>query len=63
MGRVVTNGLGDLASVSGHVIPKTLKMVLDSSLLNVVKSGRKRQQETDSCINSREDIVVSFRAY
>ena len=29
----------------------------------VVKSGRKRQQETDSCINSREDTVVSFRAY
>ena len=26
----------------------------------VVKSGRKRQQETDSCINSREDTVVSF---
>ena len=25
----------------------------------VVKSGRKRQQETDSCINSREDTVVS----
>ena len=30
---------------------------------SVVKSGRKRQQETDSCINSREDTVVSFRAY
>ena len=26
----------------------------------VVKNGRKRQQETDSCINSREDTVVSF---
>ena len=25
----------------------------------VVKSRRKRQQETDSCINSREDTVVS----
>ena len=31
--------------------------------LSVVKSGHKRQQETDSCINSREDTVVSFRAY
>ena len=29
----------------------------------VVKNGRKRQQETDSCISSREDTVVSFRAY
>ena len=27
---------------------------------SVVKSGRKRQQETDSCINTREDTVVSF---
>ena len=29
----------------------------------VVKSGRKKLQETDSCMNSREDTVVSFRAY
>ena len=27
VGRLFTNGLGDL----GHVIPKTLKMVLDTS--------------------------------
>ena len=26
--------------------------------VSVVKSGRKRQQETDSCINSRKDTVV-----
>ena len=25
---------GDLGSILGHVIPKTLKMVLDTSLLN-----------------------------
>ena len=25
---------GDLGSIPGHVIPKTLKMVLDTSLLN-----------------------------
>ena len=31
---VVANGLGDLGSVPGRVIPKTLKMVLESSLLN-----------------------------
>ena len=35
----------------------------DRANINVVKSGHKRQQETDSCINSREDTVVSFRAY
>ena len=27
------NGLGDLGSIPGRVIPKTLKMVLDTSLL------------------------------
>ena len=31
--RVIANGLGDLVSIPGRVIPKTLKMVLDTSLL------------------------------
>ena len=31
--RVFANGLGDLGLIPGRVIPKTLKMVLDSSLL------------------------------
>ena len=34
VGRVFANGPGDLGSISGRVIPKTLKMVLDTSLLN-----------------------------
>ena len=34
MGRVFANGPGDLDSIPGLVIPKTLKMVLDTSLLN-----------------------------
>ena len=34
MVRVFANGPGDLDSVSGRVIPKTQKMVLDASLLN-----------------------------
>ena len=34
VGRVFTNGLGDLGSVPGRVIPKTLKIILDTSLLN-----------------------------
>ena len=34
VGRVFANGPGDLGSIPGRVIPKTLKMVLDSSLLN-----------------------------
>ena len=34
MGRVFANGSGDLGSIPGRVVPKTLKMVLDTSLLN-----------------------------
>ena len=34
VGRMFTNGLGYLGSNPGCVIPKTLKMVLDTSLLN-----------------------------
>ena len=34
VGRVFANGLGDLGSIPGRVIPKTLKMVLDTSLFN-----------------------------
>ena len=34
VGRVFTNGPGDLGSIPGRVIPKTLKMVLETSLLN-----------------------------
>ena len=33
-GRVFTNRPKDLDSISGRVIPKTLKMVLDTSLFN-----------------------------
>ena len=33
MVRVFTNGLGDLSSIPGRVIPKTKKMVLDAILL------------------------------
>ena len=33
VGRVF-NGLADLGSIPGRVMPKTLKMVLDTTLLN-----------------------------
>ena len=32
--RVFANGPGDLSSIPGRVIPKTLKMELDTTLLN-----------------------------
>ena len=34
MVRLFANGPGDLASIPSRVIPKTLKMVIDASLLN-----------------------------
>ena len=34
VGRVFANGPRDLGSIPGRVIPKTLKIVLDTSLLN-----------------------------
>ena len=34
VGRVFANGPGDLCSIPGRVIPKTVKMVLNTSLLN-----------------------------
>ena len=34
VGSVFTNGPGGLGSIPGRVTPKTLKMVLDTSLLN-----------------------------
>ena len=35
--RVFTNGPGDWGSTLGRVIPKTQKMVLDPSLLNIIR--------------------------
>ena len=34
VGRVFSNGPGDMGSIPGRVIPKTLKMVRDTSLFN-----------------------------
>ena len=36
-GKVFTNGPGDWGSIPGRVITKTLKMVLDTSLLKTQK--------------------------
>ena len=37
MGRVFANGPGDRRSIPGRVIPNTLKMVIDTSLLNTLQ--------------------------
>ena len=47
VGRVFANGPGDLGSIPGRVIPKSLKMVLDTSLLNT--------QQYKVCIEGKEE--------
>ena len=37
MGEVFANGPGDLGSIPGHVISKTLKIVFDTFLLNIIR--------------------------
>ena len=54
VGRVCTNGPGELGSIPGRFIPKTLKMVLDTSLLNtqhykVCTKGKVEQSRELSC--------------
>ena len=54
--RVFANGPGDLSSIPGCVIPKTLKMILDTSLLNTqhykvrIKSKVEQSRERNSAL-------------
>ena len=52
--EVFVNGPGDMGSIPGSVIPKTLKMVLDASLLNTQQykvriEGKVEQSRERSC--------------
>ena len=65
MGRLFANGLGDRGSISGRVIPKTQKIVLDTSLLNTkhYKVRVKNKGELSRERNSTPPLhfgVVSF---
>ena len=51
MSRGFANGLGDLGSIQGRVIPKTQKMALDAALLNTkvrIKGKVKQSREWNS---------------
>ena len=56
VGRVFANCPGDLGSILGRVIPKTFKMVLDTSLLNTqqykvrIKGKAERFRERSSAL-------------
>ena len=50
----ITNGLGDLGSIPGRIIPKTQKMVLHASLFNTQQynvgiKGKVEQSRERSC--------------
>ena len=51
VGSVLANGLGDMGSIHGHVIPKTFKMVLDTALL---KTQQKKVRINGKVEQSRE---------
>ena len=57
MVRVFTNGMGDLSSIPGRIIPKTQKMALDASLLNTqhykvwIKGKVKQSRERSSALS------------
>ena len=55
---VFTNGPGDLSSIPGRVIPKTLKMVLDTSLLNTQQYKVRIKGKVEQCARGVMVIVV-----
>ena len=54
VGRVFTNGLGDLGLIPGCVMPKTLRMVLETSLLNT--------QQYKVCIKGKVEQSMERRS-
>ena len=57
VGRVFATGLGDLGSIPSYVMPKTLKIVFDTSLLNTqqykvhIKGKVERSWERNSALS------------
>ena len=66
VGRMFANGPGDLGSIPGHVIPKTLKMVLDIALLNTqqykvrIKGKVEKSRERSSTLPYTLTTVANF---
>ena len=64
VGRVFAYGPGDLGSIPGHVIPKTLEMQLDTSLLSTqqykvcIKGKVEQSTETNSAFTLHLSVVA-----
>ena len=62
-------GLGDLGSISGRIIPKTLKVVLDTSLLNTqqykvrIKVKVEQSRERNSALPYLSVVAIEKEAF
>ena len=69
MVRVFTNAPRDLGSMPGRVIPKTLKMVLDASLLNTqhykvrIKGKVEQSRERSSALSTHGVVAIEKGAF
>ena len=60
VGRVFANGPADLGSIPDRVIPKTLKMVLDTSLLNTQQYKAHIKEKMDQCRESSSALPYTL---
>ena len=68
MFRVFANSQGDLGSIPGRVIPKTLKMVLDTSLLKTQQyrvhiKGKVEQSKASSAPQDLGVVTIEKGAF
>ena len=61
--RDKNNSIGITKALVASEKRLTVRLVVVFFFFFLSRAGVKGNQETDSCINSREDTVVSFRAY
>ena len=69
VGRVFANGPVDMGLIPGHVIPKTLKMVLDASLRNTpqykvrIKGKVEQSRERSSALQHLGVVAIEMGAF
>ena len=63
VGGVFANGPGDLGSIPGHIIHKTLEMVLDTTLLNTPHYKERIKGKVDQSRESSSDLPYTLVEY
>ena len=56
VGRVFANGSEDLGSIPGRVLPKTLKMLLDTALVNTQQYNVRIKSKVEQSRERRSDL-------